>query len=52
MENSEELVAPYVANCALCSGYLAKKNNVKACCSLTTGTKILHAKIIRKNISY
>ncbi len=29
MENMEELIAPCGMNCALCSGYLAKKNNVK-----------------------
>jgi hypothetical protein len=29
MENSKELIAPCGMNCALCSGYLAKKNNIK-----------------------
>ncbi len=29
MENLEELIAPCGMNCALCSSYLAKKNNIK-----------------------
>lgn len=29
MENNKELIAPCGMNCALCSSYLAKKNNVK-----------------------
>jgi hypothetical protein len=29
MENNEELIAPCGMNCALCSSYLAKKNNIK-----------------------
>ncbi len=29
MENNEELIAPCGMNCALCSSYLAKKNDIK-----------------------
>jgi len=29
MKENEELIAPCGMNCALCSGYLAKKNNLK-----------------------